>query len=118
MKIFFCPKCGAYAYGIASVCEECHEPIPEDSWADVTDEEIHQLEYVEEFDLPPGLPVWEYDVVRLKSDAEEGGVSYTNQLMNRMGDKGWELVNIVPLGDKNGPRFGVFKRCWIEQFEE
>ena len=31
-----------------------------------------------------------------------------------MGDKGWELVNITPLGDKDGPRYGIFKRVWDE----
>ena len=75
----------------------------------MTEEEVTQLEYVEEFDLTPGLPVWEYEVVKVKSDAEPGGFDYTTQLLNRMGENGWELVNITPLGDKDGPRYGVFQ---------
>ena len=118
MKVFFCPECGTQSIGIATICEECQTRIPDDSWADVSDEEIHQIDYVEDFDIPDGLPSWEYEVIRLKSDEDEGGLIYTSQLLNRMGDKGWELVNIVPLGDKDGPRYGVFKRAWLEDFEE
>ena len=117
MKINFCPECGAYTMGSASACEECHSDLPEDGWAEVTEEELRQLEYIDELDLPPGLPSWEYDVVRLKSDAEPGGGNYTVELLNRMGEKGWELVNIVRLGDKDGPRYGGFKRSWSEELE-
>jgi hypothetical protein len=35
-----------------------------------------------------------------------------------MGEQGWELVNIVPLGNKAGPRYGVFKWSWIGVIEE
>ena len=49
---------------------------------------------------------------------DAGGLNYTAALLKRMGDKGWELVNIVPLGDKEGPRYGVFKRSWLSDFEE
>lgn len=119
MRIYFCPECGAYSITPSSYCEECQSDIGEDYWAEATDEEIRQLDYVEEFDLTPGIPVWEYEVVRLKPDADdEGGVAYTSTLLNRMGDKGWELVNITPLGDRDGPRYGVFKRAWIDEFEE
>lgn len=118
MRIYFCPECGAYALGPASVCQECQTELPEDSWAEVDEEELRQLEYVEEFDVPPGIPLWEYDVVRLKSDSEQGGLTYTTELLNRMGEKGWELVSIVPLGDRDGPRYGVFKRSWAEEYEE
>jgi len=118
MRIYFCPECSSYTISPSSYCDECQSQIPEDSWAEVTEEEIHQLEYVEEFDLTPGLPVWEYDVVRLKSDADEGGLRYTTALLNRMGEKGWELVNVTPLGDTDGPRYGVFKRCWASDFDE
>ena len=118
MKIYFCPECGAYSASPDPFCKECHVELPRDSWAEVTSEELQQLEYVEEFELPVGLPSWEYDVVRLKSDADTGGIQYTTAILKGMGDKGWELVNIVPLGDKDGPRYGVFKRSWLSDFEE
>ena len=118
MKIFFCPECGGYSLGPASSCDECQAELPEDSWAEVTEEELQQLEYVDDFHLPSGLPTWEYDVVKLKSDADEGGLNYTTTLLKKMGDKGWELVNITPLSDKDGPRYGIFKRVWEEESEE
>ncbi len=118
MKIYFCQECGAYTIGPAAVCEECQAELPSDGWAEVTEEELNQLEYIEDLELPPGIPTWEYDVIKLKSDAEPGGLQYTTEVLNRMGEKGWELVNIVPLGDKNGPRYGVFKRSWEGEFEE
>lgn len=128
MKIYFCTECGAYDFVQTDVCSECQEPIPDDSWSDVSDEELTQLDYIEEFDAIEGLPAWEYEVIKLKSfteglvseeaDAQEQTRVYTEHLLNRMGDKGWELVNIVPLGDKDGPRYGVFKRAWLEEFEE
>ena len=100
------------------MCEECQADLSEDGWAEVIAEELHQLEYVDEMELAPGLPTWEYEVVRLKSDAEPGGANYTTELLNRMGEKGWELVNVVPLGDRDGPRYGVFKRSWSEDLQE
>ena len=112
MKIHYCRECGAYSIGPVTVCEECRADLAEDSWAEITEQELHQLEYVDEFDLAPGIPAWEYEVVRFKSDADPGGLAYTNDLLNRMGEKGWELVSIVPLGDGDGPRYGVFKRSW------
>lgn len=118
MKIYFCPECGAYDFSLATICDECEASIPEDSWADVSEEELNQLDYVEEFDYTPGLPTWEYDVMRFKPDEDETGINYNVLLLNNMGDKGWELVSIVPLGDKDGPRYGVFKRAWLEDFEE
>lgn len=118
MRIYFCPECGAYSAEPSSVCEECFTQLPEDSWAEITDEELQQLEYIEEFDLPPGIPIWEYEVVRLKPDTDLGGLTYDSELLNRMGEKGWELVNIVSLGDGTGPRYGVFKRSWATDDEE
>ena len=112
MIVHFCPDCGSYSLGPVIVCDECHAALPEDSWTEVTHDELHQLEYVEELDAPPGLPSWEYDVVKLKSDAEAGGTVYTSALLRRMGEKGWELVSVVPLGDRDGPRYAVFKRSW------
>ena len=118
MKIYFCPECTAYSLGPASVCDECQAELPEDSWSEVNEEELRQLDYVSEFELPPGLPSWEYDVVRLKSDGAGAGLSYSTELLKRMGDKGWELVSVVPLGDGDGPRYGVFKRSWGGDYEE
>ena len=118
MRINFCPECGAYSVGPVLVCGECQADLPEESWAEITEEELHQLEYIDEFDLPPGLPRWEYDVVKLKSDADAGGVKYTSELLGRMGEKGWELVSVVPLGSGQGPRYGVFKRSWDGDYEE
>ena len=118
MKIHYCRECGAYSIGSVTVCEECRADLSEDSWAEVTEDELHQLEYVDAFDLTPGVPAWEYEVVRLKSDADAGGLNYTNDLLNRMGEKGWELVNVVPLGDRDGPRYGVFKRTWDGAYGE
>ena len=45
-------------------------------------------------------------------DVEAGGAAYTSALLRRMGEKGWELVSVVPLGDRDGPRYAVFKRSW------
>ena len=118
MRVYFCPNCGAYSLGPVSVCDECQAPLPEDAWAEISEEELRQLEYVDEIDRAPSLPGWEYEVLRLKSDAEAGGLNYTTELLNRMGEKGWELVSIVPLGDKDGPRYGVFKRSWAEDYED
>ena len=52
MKIFFCPECGGYTLGPASNCDECQSELPEDSWAEVTEEELQQLEYVDDFHTP------------------------------------------------------------------
>jgi hypothetical protein len=118
MKIYFCPECGSYSHTPDPYCIECHSYVPNDTWAEVTDEELHQLEYIEEIDMVPGLPVWEYDVVRLKSDDDAGGIHYISAVLNRMGEKGWELVNVTPLGNGDSPRYGVFKRCWMGDIEE
>ena len=112
MRVYFCAECGAYYPGSISVCEECKAELPGDSWAEVTDEELRQLEYVDEFDLPPWAQSWEYDVVRLRVDEEAGGLGYTAQVLKRMGQRGWELVGIVPVAGDDGLRFGVFKRAW------
>lgn len=118
MKIYFCQECGAYSFASESTCEECQALIPDDSWANVTQEELDQLDFVDDLDLPPGLPVWEYEVVRLKTDDDDGSLTYTTQLLGRMGEKGWELVDVVSLNGGSNTRFGVFKRCWVEAFEE
>lgn len=114
MKVYFCPECGAYDYGTESACCDCDEPIPSDGWSDVTEEELAELDYIEEFDLPPGLPSWEYEVIRIKTASEDDRLDYTLHMLNSMGDRGWELVNIVPLGNNADVNYGVFKRAWIE----
>jgi hypothetical protein len=118
MRIFFCPECGGYSLGPASHCDECQFPLPEDSWAEVSEEELTQLEYIDDFELPPGLPSFEYDVIRLKSTDDDDAVRYSNQVLNRMGESGWELVSIVPLAGEDQPNFAVFKRSWISEYEE
>ncbi len=116
MKIYFCPECGSYDLGDGSVCGDCDEPIPTDSWADLTEEEIADLDYAYGFELPPGLPSWEYEVVRLEVVAEDDRQQYTMRLLNSMGDKGWELVSIGALGRNDDRHYGVFKRAWLEDF--
>ena len=118
MRIFFCLECGAYSLGPASRCDECQAELPEDSWDDVTEEELHQLEYIEELELPPGLPSWEYDVVKLRSGTGKNGMVYYSEVLNRMGDKGWELVSILPPGEGKTAEYGVFKRSWASDYEE
>ena len=116
MKIYFCPECGAYDFGEGEVCVDCDEPIPPDSWADLTEEELAALDFADEFELPPGLPSWEYEVITLTPVAEDDRRQYTMQLLNNMGDKGWELVSIEAAGGSSAKRYGVFKRAWIEDF--
>lgn len=114
MKVYFCPECGAYDFGADTVFCDCEEPIPSDGWSDMTEEELAELDYIEEFELPPGLPSWEYEVVRIKTTSEDDRLDYTLHMLNSMGDRGWELVNIVPLGSNAAINYGVFKRAWIE----
>ena len=109
MKIYFCAECGAYDFVYADACSECQEPIPEDSWSDLSDEDLTQLDYIEEFDLPNCIPGWEYEVIRLTSFAEGQAAS---------DEAAQDLVNIVPLDGKDGPSYGVFKRAWLDEFEE
>ena len=116
MKIYFCPDCGAYDFGAGDLCVDCDEPIPYDNWTDVSEEELAELDYADEFDLPPGLPSWEYEVMRLDTIAEDDRQHYTMQLLNSMGDKGWELVSIGALGRNDDSQYGVFKRAWLEDF--
>ena len=118
MRIFFCPECGAYSKVPASQCDRCQAAVPEDSWDEVSEEELHQLEYIHEHELPPGLPSWEYDVVRLRSGADGSGMVYNSEVLNRMGDKGWELVSILTPGEGETAQYGVFKRSWTPEYEE
>ena len=116
VKIFFCPECGAYDFDDGEVCIDCDEPIPADSWADVSEEELAELDYADEFELPPGLPSWEYEVVRLETIAEDDKQQFAMQLLNKMGSNGWELVSIEAVGQSNDRQYGVFKRAWVEDF--
>ena len=110
MKIFFCPECGGYSLGPASSCDECQADLPEDSWAEVTEEELQQLQYVEDFHLPEGTPVW---VIKLKADdSDERTISYTTALLKKMGDTGWELIDITSFSNKSDYKYAVFKRLW------
>ena len=56
MKIYFCPECGAYDYNHGSVCVDCNEPIPPDSWADVSEEEIAELTMRKSLSCRQGFP--------------------------------------------------------------
>ena len=113
MKIFFCPECGGYSLGPASSCDECQADLPEDSWAEVTEEELQQLQYVEDFHLPTGTPMWEYDVIKLQSDdSDEGSIIYTTTLLKKMGDAGWELIEITSFSKNSNYKYAVFKRSW------
>ena len=116
MKIYFCPECGAYDFGDGNVCADCDEPIPDDSWADVSVDELAELDFAEEYELPPGLPSWEYEVIRFESVAQDDKRNYALQLLNSMGDKGWELVSIEAPDGQSTARFGVFKRAWLDYF--
>ena len=87
MKIYFCPECGAYDFDEGEVCVDCEEPIPEDSWADVSEEELAELDYADEFELPPGLPSWEYEVVRLETIAEDDKQQFAMQLLKQDGQQ-------------------------------
>ena len=116
MKVYFCPECGTYDFGAGMVCEDCAEPISLDGWMELSEDELAEFDYVEEFELPPGLPSWEYEVIRLKAVAEDDKFDYTTRLLNSMGSKGWELVGIETLGKGEGAHYGVFKRGWLEDF--
>ena len=118
MKIYFCLECGGYSLEPATTCVDCQTPLAENGGIDISEQELAQLQYIDEFELPPGLPAWEYDVIRLKPCETDSAVSYVDKLLNRMGQSGWELVNIVSLTSEDDPNFGVFKRSWIPDFEE
>ena len=92
--------------------------LPEDSWDEVAEEELHQLEYIDSLEIPPGLPSWEYDVVKLRAGSDGNGLVYYSEVLNRMGDKGWELVSIIPPSDGEVAQYGVFKRSWTPEYGE
>lgn len=118
MKIYFCPECGSYSLEPATNCHDCQTQLTESSGVEISEEELAQFHYIDEFELPPGLAPWEYDVIRLNLGETTSNMSYIDQLLNRMGQSGWELVSIVSLTVKDEPKFAVFKRSWIPDFEE
>ena len=54
--------------------------------------------------------------MKFKTDSKEDGMMYTANLLRRMGDKGWELVDITTL-DGNEGQYGVFKRPWDDDYQ-
>ena len=118
MKIFFCPECGGYTLWPSEVCDECLAKLPPDSWVEITEEELQQLEYIDEFEPGENIPTWEYEVLKLKSDSVDSSREYNKALLNGMGEKGWELVRITSMGDPISDNFGVFKRSWSDKIED
>ena len=118
MKIFFCPECGGYSLWPSEVCDECLAKVPADSCVEITEEELQQLEYIDEFEPGENIPTWEYEVLKLKSDSLESSREYNKTLLNGMGEKGWELVRITSMGDSKSDNFGVFKRSWSDKVED
>ncbi|MCH2310834.1 MAG: DUF4177 domain-containing protein, partial [SAR202 cluster bacterium] len=100
------------------VCDECLAKLPPDSWVEITEEELQQLEYIDDFEPREDIPTWEYEVLKLKSDSIESVVEYNKTLLNGMGEKGWELVRITSMGDSESDSFGVFKRSWSDKIED
>ena len=113
MRIIFCSECGEYSLDPATKCDICDSSLPEDGWAEVSEDDLVQLDYVDEMEYEPNLPIWEYDVIRLNVRAD--AVKYNAELLNRMGDAGWELVSVESSSDSDSVRFGIFKRAWLPE---
>ncbi len=111
MRIIFCSECGEYSLDPATKCDICDSSLPEDGWAEVSEDDLVQLDYVDDMEYESHLPIWEYEVIRLNARAD--AVKYNTELLNRMGDAGWELVSVEPSSDSESVRFGVFKRAWL-----
>ena len=114
MKIFFCSDCGGYTLWPSKICDECPTALQQDSWVEITEEELQQLEYMNDFDLPENMPTWEYEVIKLKSEYEESSLQYIETSLKIMGSQGWELVKITSI-DNTTDSFGIFKRMWEEK---
>ena len=113
MRIIFCSECGEYSLDPATKCDICDSSLPEDGWAEVSGEDLVQLDYVDGMEYESHLPIWEYEVIKLNTRAD--AVKYNTELLNRMGDAGWELVSVEPSSDSDSVRFGIFKRAWLPE---
>lgn len=115
MRIIFCGECGEYSLESATKCDICDSSLDEDGWAEVSDDDLIQLDYIDDMEYDSGLPVWEYEVVRLNPSSD--ALNYNAELLNRMGELGWELVAVESHDDSPGARYGVFKRCWFPELD-
>ncbi len=113
MRIIFCSECGEYSLDPATKCDICDSSLPEDGWAEVSGEDLVQLEYVDGMEYESNLPIWEYEVIRLNANLDS--VKYNTELLNRMGDAGWELVSVESSSDSAAARYGIFKRAWLPE---
>ena len=113
MRIIFCSECGEYSLDPATKCDICDSSLPEDGWAEVSGEDLVQLEYVDGMEYESNLPIWEYEVIRLNANLDS--VKYNTELLNRMGDAGWELVSVESSSDSTAARYGIFKRAWLPE---
>ena len=113
MRMYFCPDCGAYEVGNTEICNECSIPIPDDNKIELQDEDIVQIDFIDGLDTQPDVPACEYEVIRLKPNESEASRLLLENILNNMGDKGWELVNLVSHSNQERPLFGVFKRPWF-----
>ncbi len=113
MRIIFCPECGEYSLDPATKCDICDSSLPDDGWAEVSGEDLVQLDYVDDMDYEPNLPIWEYEVIKLSPGLDS--VTYNTELLNRMGDAGWELVSVESSTEKSETRYGIFKRAWLPE---
>ena len=113
MRIIFCSECGEYSLDPATKCDICDSSLPEDGWAEVSEDDLVQLDYVDGMEYESHLPIWEYEVIRLNARAD--AVKYNTELLNRMGDAGWELVSVESSSDSESVRFGIFKRAWLPE---
>ena len=113
MRIIFCSECGEYSLDPATKCDICDSSLPEDGWAEVSEDDLVQLDYVDDMEYESHLPIWEYEVIRLNARAD--AVKYNTELLNRMGDAGWELVSVESSSDSESVRFGIFKRAWLPE---
>ena len=113
MRIIFCSECGEYSLDPATECDICDSALTEDGWAEVSGEDLVQLDYVDSMEYEPNLPIWEYEVVKLNSNPN--AVKYNTELLNRMGDAGWELVSVESSSASSEARYGIFKRAWLPE---
>ncbi len=113
MRIIFCSECGEYSLDPATKCDICDSSLPDDGWAEVSGEDLVQLDYVDDMEYEPNLPIWEYEVIKLSPNLD--AVKYNTELLNRMGDAGWELVSVESPAELSEARYGIFKRAWLPE---